>query len=183
MTVMYGRFQIKTFKSGKGWKAQAWRKNIPAGPVEIADDYDSAVLAAKSGLDIKLATQIVERGTDGYPTIEEVRQALEVVARSDGQQKMLMAHLKAPGHILTATELSQAAAYINYAAANMHYGALGKAVSEELNWVTDVMDKGIPVWTFTLATNADEGVDLSNASNTREFRWRLRPQIVAALTA
>lgn len=180
--VVYGSYQIKTFKALGTWKAQAWRRDSKASDVVTADSYEDAVLAVKAQIDRWTSEQHALRGPDGYPTVAEVRAAFDAIKMTDGQSKMLIAHLAATDHILTATQLAEAASYKDYSAANIHYGGLGKLLSEELNWLPQERRHDEPVWTFTLATDAEEAARLNKHYEIREFRWRLRPQVVEALS-
>ena len=97
---------------------------------------------------------------------------------------MLTAHLEAPDHILSASGLSAAAGYSSFSAANVAYGKFGHRLSDYLGWEPTERNGGVPIWTFALATDADAEERATSDGRTRLrgiWRWRLRPELVAAL--
>jgi hypothetical protein len=99
---------------------------------------------------------------------------------------MLDAHLNAPDHCITATQLAEAAGYENYNAANLHYGTLGEMVSKETGYIPRRTTTGPTISTYALATDARETCpDAARrlaADHGDEFVWHLRPQVVEALS-
>jgi 5-methylcytosine-specific restriction protein A len=81
--------------------------------------------------------------------------------------KMLQAHYYSPDRTMTATQMAKAMGYINFNAANLHYGKLGKLVGETMGWV--------PVPDTTLYVLA-EFEKLGH-----EWHWIMRPQVAHAL--
>lgn len=117
----------------------------------------------------------------GYPTAAEVRAALASIRMTDGQQAMLNAHLAADDNIMSATELAATGGYDSYVSANSQYGTLGRKLAEELEWHPP-QHEGVTTWTSTLATGADGDTRADiKAIGLAEWRWKLRPEIVAAL--
>ena len=181
--VTHRRHSIKTMKSGDNWQAKAFRGKTAIGEIVTAPTEESAILMVTRQLDEAAARQRAKRGADGFPTVDEVRAALPHLKFNRAQGAMLAAHVKAPDHVLTATQLAQDAGYDDYVVANSQYGQLGRALAEELDWEPPMRRDGNPIWTLTLATDADgsareEGEDVSG-----HWRWRLRPEIVSALTS
>lgn len=180
-TINYGRYSIKTIQAGGGWQARAFRGMKSAGPVQAADTRDAATLAVKAYLDETGASERASRGADGYPASATIRDAIDRIRMTDGQRNMLNAHLDAPDHVLTATQLSQAAPYRDYHAANMHYGLLGRMLAEEMDWEPRKRKDGTPVWTYALANDADDESNSAVGQSEGEFRWRLRSEVAEAL--
>lgn len=181
--VIHRRHSIKTMKSGDNWQARAFRGKAAIGEIVTAPSEESAILVVKRELDETAEKQRMMRGTNGFPTVDELRAALPHLKFSKTQDAMLAAHLHAPDHILTATQLAQAAGYDDYTVANAQYGQLGRALAEELEWEPQEKTAGKTVWTFTLATDADENARDEGEEIAGHWRWKLRPEIVAALAS
>lgn len=181
--VIHRRHSIKTMKSGDGWQARAFRGMAAIGEVVTASTRESAILVVKGQLDEGAGKQRALRGADGFPTVEEVRAALPHLKCNKAQDAMLDAHLHALDHILTATQLAQAAGYDDYVVANAQYGLLGRALAEELDWEPQRRKDGNPIWTLALATDADGKAREEGEDVTGHWRWKLRPEIAAALSS
>ena len=181
--VIHRRHSIKTMKSGDGWQARAFRGMAAIGETVTAPTRDSAVLVVKRQLDEAAAKQRTMRGADGFPTVDEVRAALPHLKCNKAQDAMLAAHIHAPDHVLTATQLAQAAGYDDYVVANAQYGLLGRALAEELDWEPQKRKDGNPIWTLALATDADGKARETGEEIAGHWRWKLRPEIVAALSS
>lgn len=181
--VIHRRHSIKTMKSGNGWQAKAFRGKTAINEVVTASTEESAILMVKSQLDEAAARQRAMRGTDGFPTVGEVRAALPHLKFNKAQDAMLAAHVEAPDHVLTATQLAQAAGYDDYVVANSQYGQLGRALAEELDWEPPMRKDGNPIWTLTLATDADGSARAEGEEASGHWRWKLRPEIVSAMTS
>ncbi|MBY2930705.1 hypothetical protein FIM10_18660 [Sphingomonadales bacterium 56] len=162
------------------WKARALRGTRVASETVVGPTRDAAVLAVKEFLDERAAELRSKRGPDGYPSVEEVRDALEQIVIGRSQRTMLEAHLEAPDRILTATQLAEAAGYDDYVVANSQYGGLGRALAEEMEWEPAERSDGLPIWTFALATDADHDARKRGIEVTGHWRWQLRPQVAEA---
>jgi hypothetical protein len=82
---------------------------------------------------------------------------------------------------MTATELADAGGYDSYVSANSQYGTLGRKLAEELEWEPPTF-KGVPTWTFALATGADGDTRADmEAVGFAQWRWKLRAEIAEAL--
>lgn len=94
---------------------------------------------------------------------------------------MLRAHLAATDNIMSATELAAAGGYDSYVSANSQYGTLGRKLAEELEW-NPPKHEGVTTWTSTLAIGADGNTRADiKAIGLAQWRWKLRPEFVAAL--
>lgn len=177
----YGRHVIRSMKISGEWSARAFRGKSTVGIVHSGATEEAAISSAKAAIDANHAVQRAARGAEGYPTATEVRAALAAISITDGQRAMLNAHLLAPDNIMTATELATAGGYDSYVSANSQYGALGRKLAEELEWNPPEFN-GVPTWTFSLATGADGDTRADmEAMGYAQWRWRLRPEVVAAL--
>lgn len=178
---IYRRYTIRSMTIAGEWNARAFRGKTPIGAMLTGATEEEAILATKAALDAEHAGQRAARGPDGYPTAVEVRAALAAITLTDGQDAMLKAHLWAADNIMTATELAAAGGYDSYVSANSQYGTLGRKLAEELEWNPPEF-KGVPTWTFALATGAD-GDTRANMETTgyAQWRWKLRPELIAAL--
>jgi hypothetical protein len=180
--IWHRRHIIRTLTTSADFQSRAFRGGSPVGPIFSGPTREAAILAVKEHLDQQAADYRPKRDTNGYPCVEEVRAALEVVRCNKPQEAMLLAHLNASDHTLTATELAQAAGYNNYEVANRQYGQLGRELAEELEWTPSEQNDGQPVWTFTLAQDADREARAQGKEVASAWRWQLRPEVVAALS-
>ena len=178
---VYGRHVIRSMKIGSEWSARAFRGKAAIGVVLSGATEEAAILATKTAIDVTGVEQRATRGTDGYPTANEVRAALTAISMTDGQHAMLNAHLAADNNIMTATELATAGGYDSYVSANSQYGTLGRKLAEDLEWSPPEFN-GIRTWTAALATGADGHTRADmEAMGYAQWRWKLRPEVVAAL--
>ena len=177
----YGRYVIRSMKVASQWSARAFRRKIAIGVVLSGSTEEAAIFAVKAALDARGAEQLAARGADGYPTATEVRTALAAISITDAQHAMLDAHLKAPDNIMTATELATAGGYDSYVSANSQYGTLGRNLAEELGWNPPKF-RSVPTWTLSLATGVDgEAYSDEETTGRAHWRWKLRPEVLAAL--
>lgn len=180
--IEYGRHLIRAMPAAAGYRARAFRGDRPVGVTLAGATLDAAVLAVTGFLDEQAAALHARRGPTGFPCTDEVRAALSQVRKNKAQDAMLTAHLNAPDNILTATELAEAAGYKNYAVVNRQYGQLAHDLAHELDWTPEEQEKGETVWTFTLAEGADKRGRGDSVEVTGHWRWKLRPEIVEALS-
>ncbi|WP_426265918.1 hypothetical protein [Sphingomonas sp. LHG3443-2] len=187
----YRKYILKTWPRSHLWQCRADLDGREVGEREVADDADDALAAMKAKLDARDATITEGRGKDGCPSALEYAEAFARVKMSPGHEAMLKAHLDAPDHCLTATELAAAAGYANWSAANLQYGLLGQAVAVDLSFNPRTRDDGTTIWTTALADSAgrlNDDVDSASLHRSMErreedqhFEWTLRPQVVEAL--
>jgi hypothetical protein len=180
----YGRYIIRSRQQTSDWTARAFRGGRIAwdglGEVHRGATQQDAINAV---IEVLKAFDSRERAlrAEAYPTAKEVQVAIKAMDRTitPKQWAMLMAHLRAPNHIMTATELADAAGYDSYTAVNIQYGTLGKNLADELDWKPQI-EKGNqePTWTFALAVGADED---GSAKPDAHWRWELRREVVEAL--
>ncbi len=180
--ISHRHHSIKTMRTGSGYQARAFRGAKAVGDTFTGTTHDAAVLAVKDFLDERSATLRAKRGPSGFPCADEIRAALPHVPMNKAQEAMLLAHLNAHNHILTATELAQAAGYDDYAVANRQYGQLAHDLAHELTWTPEEKTNGITTWTFTLADDADKQARKGGVEVTGQWRWQLRPEIIEALS-
>lgn len=185
LSISYRRKTIIAIEKGGAWEARSFDKKKPSSPIHVRASSDEAIMAVKADLDLEAAEEQSRRGEDGFPTAELVKQAFVRIRPSDGQLAMLIAHLNAPDHILTATELAAAAHRDSYEFANSQYGRLGRDLAIEMEFTPTNTDSssGQPIWTYTLATGVDEDSSVEPTDEYVEWRWKLRPQLVEALTS
>lgn len=69
------------------------------------------------------------------PTSEQYVQALQEIAMTGKQRKMLLFHYSAHNRTVTYTELADAASFDGYKTANLQYGKLGRSLGEELEMI------------------------------------------------
>lgn len=184
ISVPYRRMKIVARKLANQWEARAFDQKAPASPIRFGPTSDDAILAVKSDLDRDALEERSEREEDGFPTVKLVKKAFARIRPSDGQLAMLAAHLNAPGHVLTASELASAAGKNGYEYANLQYGRLARDLAEEMEFTPSesYSASGQPIWTYTLATGVSDDGPVEPSDEYVEWRWKLRPQLVDALT-
>ena len=181
-------YRLKTIiarKTDAGWEARAFDNKTPASKRHVQTTSDDAILAVKAVLDHEEAEEHYRRGEDGFPTADLVKQAFMRVHPNDGQMAMLKAHLNAPDQILTATQLAVAAGKDNYGYANLQYGLLARDLAKEMEFdpLEVYASTSEPIWTYALATGVSDGASAEPTDEYVEWRWKLRPQLVEALTS
>ncbi|HEX6138022.1 MAG TPA: hypothetical protein VF059_10200 [Casimicrobiaceae bacterium] len=116
-------------------------------------------------------------------TIEQFKAALLATRDWNGispmQLRMLQAQCRAPGRMISASQMAEQLELKSFAAARLRYGALARTIAEKMGYAPPQKGKGAPCWWFTLSTGRD-GVD--DASDGR-VEWIMRPELVAALNA
>lgn len=130
-----------------------------------------------------LAERIEDRARERSPvgpTAAEARDAFRAINErlSDGQRKMLAAHLKAPDHLITATQLANAAGYKSYHGANLQYGFIGAMLVFEIPEILPTRPDGSRIATCAIASADD-----SRQPKEDEWLWKMRPHIVEGLRA
>lgn len=121
-------------------------------------------------------------GAAFVPSGEKYRKALrsmEVDGLFDENQyrTMLKAQYTAPGHVITATRLAEAAGYANYNAANLQYGTLGRKLALYLGYLPPKYKTGERMWWQTLSS----GNEASSQTIDGHFEFVMRPEMAAAL--
>lgn len=179
---------IKSLKAGPyilvarwhdgGWVAVVWTEGqkIVHEKVESLEAGWRLLLNWLAG---RIDEKARERGTD-VPTAAEARDAFRAINEhlSDNQRKMLAAHLNAPDHIITATQLANAAGYKGYHGANLQYGFVGAMLVFEMPEVLPTRPDGSRIATCAIASSEDY-----RQSKEEQWLWKMRPHIVEGLRA
>lgn len=190
VTEQDGRYTIKVVQQKGEWLARVFRDLRPVTSKVEAPDRAAALQAARTALAEHKAARRDARGTTGIPSADEYREAftaLSPLAAND--LKMLKAHLKAPDHLITATQLASAAGYATWSAANLRYGQLARRLAEELDYDPERREDGSPIWTGTLASwaldgdlDAEQGLaSLVRHADNPHFEWLMRPEVREAV--
>ncbi|MBX5282163.1 hypothetical protein HJB90_14310 [Rhizobium sp. NLR10a] len=133
-----------------------------------------AVDLAKRWVDSKYDEAAATRAAPHVATVQEYVIALQARPLKDNELATLKSHAR--HGTLTATQLADAAGYTSYEGANVHYGGLGRAISEILHLKPQLRADGSSIWTSVLASGMDPQDDVS-----AEYRWTIHPQLAQAL--
>jgi hypothetical protein len=153
--ISFGRYEIIAGRLGESFTARAFMGRSLVLE-EHASDVEAAIEAAKARISDRQRSRIAKR-KNGIPLSEEYQEALEYLTTrlpplSPSYLSMLRAHHRASERTLTSSDLAAAAGYADYAAANLHYGILGRKVAEYLDYTPRHRHSdGNPIWTMTLA--------------------------------
>lgn len=188
----YKGHQIKAGIVSGVARANVLRRNKLVDSVE-AGSVAAAITAARDAIDRLEAIKLSNREADGMPSAQAYCEAFELLEPTfnEGYRAMLRAHLAAPDHMITATELADAAGYQSYSGANLHYGYLARCVAEELGINPPKRADGSTMWTTAIAYPRGEGGDNLEGEQLHDmwerraddghFEWMMRPQVVEAL--
>ena len=102
------------------------------------------------------------------PTVEDYRQALQVVSLSERQLQLLRFQYDSPGRTTTATAIAEEMGYQSHSATNLKYGELAKKIGELMDW-TIPEDQYRSNYLSTFVKPDDH------------FRWTMRPELARAL--
>ncbi|MFL0670480.1 MAG: hypothetical protein ACJLS3_03305 [Erythrobacter sp.] len=184
ISITYRRMKIIARKTASGWEARAFDGKAPASEPHTGPSSDEVIVAVKAELDRAAMEERERRGDDGYPTADHVKKAFARLQPNDGQLAMLVAHLNATDHILTATQLAAAAGKDSFEYTNLQYGRLGRELAEEMEFTPAETSSATnqPIWTFTLATGTRDAAEAQPSDEYVEWRWKLRPEVVEALS-
>ncbi|MEZ8237525.1 MULTISPECIES: HNH endonuclease [Vibrio] len=110
----------------------------------------------------------------------KIAQALKELSTSSSKKiqngiKMLKANYRAEDRKITAIQLAKAAGYENYMTGNEQYGSFAHELSLILQHTPEQQKNGVPIWTYTICTAADE----TNING--HFTWVLKDQVAEAL--
>lgn len=187
---IYGRYEIKSGPLNGKWAANAFKGKtlIARGNGEARQE---AIDHAKEQLDRLDQIQLSGRDSEGAPSAEVYQVAIVAIGElNEGYRAMLRAHLHAPDHMMSATELAEAAGYANWSAANLHYGLLAAKVAGEIRFVPPSRADGTKMWTYAICRDPEADAKSPKASSTAglertiadgNFKWQMRPQVVQAL--
>ena len=193
VTEAYGRYEIKSGPVGGAWGANAYRRKQLIAKAN-GQSREAALAAVKAELDRLQAVQLSESDQEGAPSARVYEKAFAALlpTMADSYHAMLRAHLNAPDHLISATKLAEAAGYAGYEGANLHYGKLGYAVAEEINFTPPKRADGTEIWTCAIARDPSLDTEFPDTSpleammrsfDTAHFEWQMRPQVVEALRA
>ena len=110
---------------------------------------------------------------DDVPPTDQYIRGLRLVEKSlhPNHRAMLMAHYKAKGHTLTATELAEAAGYANWRGVNLQYGLFADRLAKAMNWQKpDDAQYSYAIASFSKPTEREE-----------DWLWHMHPQLVKAI--
>jgi hypothetical protein len=114
-------------------------------------------------------------------TTEEFTAALlatrDWIGISPTQLQMLQAQCRAPEATITAAQLATQLSFKNFAAARLQYGTLARAIAEKLGYAPPQKGKGPVRWWFALSIGQAGQDDAGDG----QFKWVMRPELVAAL--
>jgi hypothetical protein len=177
-TLSFQQYTIKTFNRGAVATARGYIGDKPTPITAEAKTVDDAVRLVERQLVGRDADRRASR-KDGIPTADEFADAFAALGPKIRKHhwKMLEAHLLAADATMTTGEIAGAAGYSGYSSANLHYGALGRLLAEHLGFDPPRDTDGAILWTATHATGERADADKLN------WRWTLRPEIVACLRA
>lgn len=193
ITETHGRYEIKSGPLAGAWAANAIRhKTVVAKAVGAS--REEAIAKVKVELDRLERHDLSERDTEGAPLASVYEKALGhlLPGMPASYLAMLRAHLAAPDHLISATQLAEAAGYAGYEGANLHYGKLGQRVADEIGFVPPRREDGTEIWTCAIARDTSMDTEypdtsmleaLSRNMETLHFEWQMRPQVVQALRA
>jgi hypothetical protein len=139
-----------------------------------SERIEDAVALAKRWVDQKYAASAESRRAAHIATTQEYVDALTARPPKDNEVAMLKAH--AARQIMTAGQLAEAAGYQSFSSANVHYGTLGRELSEILHLTPKMRSDGTSIWTSVLADGIDPSGELSP-----EYKWQMHPELIDAL--
>ena len=177
---------IKSLKAGPytlvaRWHQDRWVAVVFAkGKIIVNENVESLEAGWRfllNWLAERIEDKARERGAVG-PTAADASDAFRAINErlSNVQRKMLSAHLKAPGHLITATQLANAAGYKSSHGANLQYGFVGAMWVFEMPEILPKRPDGSRIATCAIASADD-----TRQPNEGEWLWKMRPHIVEGL--
>ncbi len=162
-----GRYEMQNTQ-GSGAK-------LPESEKETTEFYLSWILQLLPVLGCDLLFANVERQEapeSKTPKSADFRNALEGLGKSlnSKHREMLRTHFLAPAHKLTARQMAEKIGYAGYAAANLHYGRLGRLLGKKL---------GLPEEDCHIGVLVD--FVRPNTEGNSEWIWILHPELAKAL--
>ena len=127
---------------------------------------EAGLQKCREWVDTRLESTIAARRAPHIGSVEEYMAAFGNLYEHD--RKMLSAHAAAPGHRLTATQLSKAAGWEGAGPANLHYGWRGRETARLLGLKIDDDEQA---WTCALADYDGETGE-----------WVMHPEAAEAVT-
>ncbi|NEU81235.1 DUF262 domain-containing protein [Nostoc sp. UIC 10630] len=173
----------------------AWPNGLQSGksqPVALIIDADQEIEEAAnrlgylyfSDIDRFKSYVIQEVLAVDFPAVDDYKQAFIAISSqlTDSHKRMLKAHYHAPGQIITATELAEAAGYEHFGGANLQYARIAELIANYLNYSPRQHDdSGKPFWSLMLASGYWKTLENPEITSQREWHWQLREQVSQAL--
>ena len=153
----HGRYLIRSGPVAGRFGANAYLGKLLIAKA-AADSREAAVESVKAALAKIDEQSLADRDPEGAPSADVYQAALVALlpALPDSYVAMLRAHFTAPNHLLSATELAEAAGYAGHEGANLHYGKLGFRVGEEIGFDPPKRADGTPIWTCVIARDPSQ---------------------------
>ena len=175
--VRVGRYEIALRNAGAKFEFAVLDKDGRLVRRDSADSREAALEQARL-LISDVQSQQKSKRKNGIPTAQEFAESLNRIHPSDAQWEMLFAHYRAPNRQLSAKQLSEAAGYGSFTAANSQYGALGRKLSQDLEFNTPLhYEDGRPFWTSVLTLENVPAKD----EDTGHFKHTMREEVAHAL--
>lgn len=170
----YRRHKLLSMIHQGQYKGRVWKEKELL--VEIEGDGIEQVLGKLRDYVDSQFVKIAENRVIS-PDVKEYVKAFQTLipVLSDGHLSMLKAHFSAPKQEITATQLSEAAGYSNYGAANLQYGLVGKMLYEELPIDLPKRNDNSLIYTYALATAGEMDAPEDH------WVWKLRPEVSSAI--
>jgi len=163
-----GRYEIQNTQ-GSGAKLPEAEKEM----VEVYLSWAGQLLLAL-GCDLLTLSAASQNTKPDKPTVvaSDFAQALEALRGkiTSKQRELLQIHYRADKRKLTARQMAERAGYGSYAAANLHYGRLGRLVGEQLRFKEENCHIGVLVEFIRPDTEGNS-----------EWIWVMRPGLAKAL--
>jgi hypothetical protein len=168
---------IRTMVVDRKVKARAFTGRKAVLDAE-AGSVEGALKTLREKLDARDAARRTQR-RDDVPTAEEFVDALNRVdaAATDAQRRMLRALYDAPGRTLTSTQVAVIAGYTRHMTVNEKFGKYARLIAEDLGYEPATRSDGTPIWTSTIASEAEPDSGAAAA----DWRWTLRPEVAEAI--
>ena len=150
--------------------------------VESNISADDLIVKAEAEIESRNNTLRKGRKRHEVPTTEEYIKTLEYLLEMDKIKdiylKILTAHYKSPNFEATPIDLAKQTGFEeNYEVVNLHYGAFGGLIGEDVYFEPQEKMNNRTVWTFVIADDTHEQFK----NKTSNWIWTLRPQVVEAI--
>jgi hypothetical protein len=180
-TVAYRGFTIRAGMQAGEARANVFREGVQGLRHHAkAATVDAAVETAKAWIDELHTLKAEGRTRIGDQVVgsqADFEDALMSVRIGAAPLQMLKAHYRAPAHMISALGLARAAGYKDHATANMHYGKLGREISEAagLSPIPSVKRRDHVFWTGVLASDAGQPDERGH------LQWQMHDALARAL--
>ncbi len=172
-----GRFLLKYAEYEKEWRYMlhsAENKLLLKGE---ASSEETLIKEVKEFISNQHKLKMSQR-SEGIPTAEEFAEALTAVNPSDNMWEVLKYHYRASEKKISSRKLCEYIGFSDLAAINMHYGALGHKVADNLNFIPPGRyPDGRVLWITCLTLNDVKMRD----DDEGDYQHILRPEVSIAL--